>query len=54
MSYKELIAAARATRVDEKKIAELRERLQRAEEKFRKEAKRKAVTQEFLDRTYTL
>lgn len=54
MSIEKLIAAAEKTVVTEDDVKRLKKRLAKAEQRFIKEAKRKEVSQSFLDKEYTL
>lgn len=54
MNTRDLIAAAKNTKIDEQKIAALQERIRTAEKKFEAQARDRSVNKEFLSRTYSL
>lgn len=54
MTIADLIKAAQETEIRPAEVQALKERLQKAEEQFQKEDEARAITQAWLDRTYTL
>jgi len=54
VNTRDLIAAAKNTKIDEQKIAALQERIRTAEKKFEAQARDRSVNKEFLSRTYSL
>lgn len=54
MSLQELIKAAQNTVLDQKKLGELKHRLEQADKKFESQVLAKASSNEFLSRTYSL
>lgn len=54
MKLADLAAAAKATRINDREMAELQQRIRAAEQKFAIESKAKSVDKKFLSRAYSL
>jgi hypothetical protein len=54
MDIKDLIRAAESWNPTEEDIESFRKRMKKAEEKFIEDEKRRAITQEWLNKEYTL
>lgn len=54
MTIAELIAEAKATIIDERKIEDLQLRMKKVEEEFEAESQAAAAHRDFMSRTYSL